>query len=112
MEGKETGEDGHPLVVKYKLTSGGSTVEELLMPGTDHEMVTMIHPDGADLLLTHYCMLGNQPQMRASAKPDSNKVEFKFVRATNMKSDKENAHARRDVYVCGQGHAEDRMDQL
>lgn len=52
-------------------------------------MITMIHPDGDNLLLTHYCMLGNQPQMKASNKPDGNKVAFKFIRATNMKSDKE-----------------------
>ena len=75
--------------VKYKVTAGGSAVVETIMPGTDHEMVTVIHPDGADLLLTHYCMLGNQPQMKATGKGDGNKVAFKFVRATNLKSEKD-----------------------
>jgi hypothetical protein len=51
-------------------------------------MVSVIHPDGNDVVLTHYCMLGNQPQMKASGSPDGNKVEFKFVRVTNAKSDK------------------------
>jgi hypothetical protein len=90
--GKEPGKDGKPgmdLHVVYKVTSGGSAVVETISPGTEHEMVTVIHPDGDDILLTHYCMLGNQPQMKASGKGDPNKVEFKFVRATNMKSDKE-----------------------
>jgi len=81
--------DAKELRVKYKVTSGGSIVVETLFPGTDHEMVTMIHRDGDDLLLTHYCMLGNQPQMKAPATGEGNKIEFKFVKATNMKSEKD-----------------------
>ena len=56
-EGKEI--SGHePMAdvhVKYAVTSAGSTVVETLFPGTAHEMVTVIHPDGDDLALTHYC---------------------------------------------------------
>jgi hypothetical protein len=87
--GKEQGKDGHDVNVRYKVTSGGSAVVETIFPGGDHEMVTVIHPDGADLLLTHYCMLGNQPHMKAAGKGDGNKVAFKFVKATNLKSDKD-----------------------
>src|SRR5262249_46117977 len=68
---------------------GGSAVVETIAPGADHEMVTLIHPDGSDLILTHYCMLGNQPQMKASGVGAGNQVAFQFVRATNMKSDKD-----------------------
>jgi hypothetical protein len=81
--------EGEEVQVKYKVTSNGSAVVETLFPDTDHEMVTVIHPDGDDLLLTHYCALGNQPQMKAPGKLDGNNVAFKFVRATNMKSPKE-----------------------
>ena len=81
--------DAKEVHVTYKVTSGGSAVVETLFPGTEHEMVTVIHRDGDDLLLTHYCMLGNQPQMKAPATGDGNKVEFKFVRATNLKSEKD-----------------------
>jgi hypothetical protein len=88
--GKEaSGQAGMPVHVKYKVTAGGSAVVETLFPDSEHEMVSVIHPDGDDLVLTHYCMLGNQPQMRASAKGDGNTVAFKFARATNLKSDKE-----------------------
>jgi hypothetical protein len=87
--GKEQGKDDREVHVRYKVTAGGSAVVETIFPGTDHEMITVIHPDGDDLLLTHYCMLGNQPQMRASGKGDAHKVEFKFVRATNLKSEKD-----------------------
>jgi hypothetical protein len=58
-------------------------------PGSEHEMVTVIHPDGDALLLTHYCMLGNQPHMRAIPTAGDNKVAFEFVKVTNVKSDKD-----------------------
>src|SRR5262249_41943016 len=85
--GKEVGKEGMEVRVNYKVTSGGTAVVETLFPGSDHEMVTVIHPDGSDLLLTHYCVLGNQPQMKGSATAESPKIEFKFVRATNLKSE-------------------------
>src|SRR5262245_19588365 len=63
-QGTGDGAHGKDMRVKYQVTSGGSAVVETVFPGTDHEMVTVIHPDGDDLLLTHYCLLGNQPQMK------------------------------------------------
>ena len=86
VEGRAEASEIH---VKYKVTSAGHTVVEVIFPGTEHEMVTVIHPDGDDLLLTHYCLLGNQPQMKAPGQLDGNQVAFKFVRATNLKSDKD-----------------------
>jgi hypothetical protein len=81
---------GHEKVhANYKVTSGGSAVVETLLPGTDMEMVSVIHADGDDLVLTHYCAVGNQPTMKAETKGDSKKVDFKFLRATNLKSDKD-----------------------
>jgi hypothetical protein len=80
---------GMDISVSYKVTSGGSAVVETIFPGSEHEMVTVIHPDGDSLLLTHYCMLGNQPQMRAPAKITDGKIAFKFVKATNLHSDKD-----------------------
>jgi hypothetical protein len=47
------------------------------------------HADGDALALTHYCMLGNQPHMKAVPKAGDNKVAFEFVKATNLKSDKD-----------------------
>lgn len=82
----------------FKVTSGGHTVVETEAPGTDHEMVTIIHPDGNDLVLTHYCHLGNQPQMRAPNRLDGKQVAFKFVRATNLKSEKD-MHMRTVTYT-------------
>jgi hypothetical protein len=91
LEGKWVGKMSHggqPIdaVVTYKVTSNGSAVVETLGPGTPHEMVSVIHPDGDALVLTHYCALGNQPRMKTSGKPEPHKVHFSFVDATNLKS--------------------------
>jgi hypothetical protein len=72
--------------VNYKVTSGGSAVVETIMPGSDHEMVTVIHQDGKDLALTHYCALGNQPHMKTKGKQKANQFDFQFTGASNMES--------------------------
>lgn len=89
----ENGKDGKPgdkVVSSFRVTASGTVVEETLFPGSDHEMVTMYHLDGADLVLTHYCTLGNQPKMRAESGAEPNRVVFKFVSGTNLKSEAEN----------------------
>jgi hypothetical protein len=96
--GKLQGKDGPDIHVRYKVTAGGSAVVETLFPGTAHEMVSAIHPDGPDLLLTHYCHLGNQPQMRAPGQAGGRTVAFTFVRATNLKSDKDK-HMHQAAYT-------------
>jgi hypothetical protein len=79
----------HDVRATYKVTSGGSAVVETIDPGGPHEMVTVIHTDGDALALTHFCMLGNQPRMKATPKANDDKVAFEFVSATNLKSDKD-----------------------
>lgn len=83
------GDKEHEARIVYKVTAGGSAVVETIDPGGAHEMVTVIHADGDALALTHYCMLGNQPFMKAMPKAGDNKVAFEFVKASNLKSDKD-----------------------
>lgn len=64
------------LVARYAVTAAGSAVVETVFPGSPHEMVTVYHADGADLVLTHYCMEGNQPRMRAK---DAAGTRFAFA---------------------------------
>jgi hypothetical protein len=92
------GNKEHPVTIIYKVTSGGSAVVETIAPGTPHEMVTVFNADGNDLMLTHYCMLGNQPRMKAECKGQGDKFDFQFVSATNMKSDKD-MHMHSVVYT-------------
>ena len=79
----------HEIRVVYKVTAGGSAVVETIDPGSPHEMVTVIHADGDALALTHYCMFGNQPHMKATPKAGDKTIAFEFVNATNLKSDKD-----------------------
>jgi hypothetical protein len=71
------------LVARYAVTAAGSAVVETLFPGSPHEMVTVYHADGSDLVLTHYCMEGNQPRMRARNARGS-RFEFAFDGGTNI----------------------------
>jgi hypothetical protein len=47
--------------------------------------VTLYHPDGASLLMTHYCSMGNQPRMRSKGL-EKGKLDFAYVDATNLAS--------------------------
>jgi len=71
------------LVAKYSLTGAGTAVVEEVFPGSPHAMTTVYHMDGSDLVLTHYCMSGNQPRMRAKA-PSGTRVAFAFDGGTNI----------------------------
>ncbi len=48
-------------------------------------MLTLFHMDGERLLLTHYCVAGNQPRLAASEIAED-RLHFTFVDATNMPS--------------------------
>ncbi len=82
-----TGPDGKPtdqVISVFKVTAGGSAVQETLFPGSDHEMVTVYHLDGNDLVLTHYCVMHNQPHLKMDAASPANQIVFKFVGGTNL----------------------------
>src|SRR5262249_24597969 len=52
--------DGKPtdqIASIIKVTAGGSAIHETLFPGQPHEMVSIYTVDGADLVMTHYCVL-------------------------------------------------------
>ncbi len=71
---------------RYHVTAGGTAVVETIFMGSPHEMVTVYHMDGDQLVLTHYCVLGNQPKMIAQPGGDASKVAFKFAGGSNITS--------------------------
>jgi hypothetical protein len=91
------GPDGKPMVTSFKLTAGGSVLHETMFPGTPQEMISVYHMDGPDLVMTHYCMLGNQPRLKADSASESKSLSFKSVGGTNMKPD--DAHMGRAVFT-------------
>ncbi len=76
-------EDG-PVMI-FELAANGTAVVERLFPGMEKEMVTMYYMDGDQLMLTHYCALGNQPSMVATG-GDESLIEFDFNGASNLGS--------------------------
>ncbi len=71
------------VAVTYRVTGAGSAVVETLFAGTPHEMVTVYHKDGNELVLTHYCAAGNQPRMRAKTS-EGNRLVFQFDGGSNL----------------------------
>ena len=85
-------DDGKPtdqLMSTYRVTAGGSAIVEVLFPGQNHEMMSVYHMDGGDLVMTHYCALGNQPRYRARWGKNDKQIVWDFRGAGNMHSEKE-----------------------
>jgi len=84
-----------PVKVTFKTTTGGSAVMSEILGKED--MITMFNLDGPGrLLMTHYCAVGNEPRMEASASPDGKVITFNYVDATNLASP-DAAHMHRMV---------------
>jgi hypothetical protein len=85
-------QDGQPtdqVVSIIKVTAGGSAVQETLFPGQPHEMISIYTVEGSDLIMTHYCVLGNQPRLKADPKSPANQIRFQFAGANlDPKKDK------------------------
>src|SRR5262249_53389549 len=79
-DGKPTSE----IASIIKVTAGGGVVHETLFPGQPHEMVSLYTVDGPDLIMTHYCVLGNQPRMKADPKSPANRIVWRFAGGTNL----------------------------
>jgi hypothetical protein len=72
---------------RLKLVSDGSALAHWLDEDTPHEMITMFHMDGNDLMATHYCAAHNQPRLVLVSGGDPNRLVFKFKDGTNIQPD-------------------------
>jgi len=71
--------------ISYELIAGGTSLVERESGEKMPAMLTVYYLDGDRLLLTHYCMAGNQPRMQARAfNPETGEVAFEFLDATNL----------------------------
>jgi len=76
--------------VEYRLVAGGSALEERTFAGTPMEMVTLYHDRRGKLVLTHYCMLHNQPAMILKS-ADKQALHFDFDPACGI-DEKSDSH--------------------
>jgi hypothetical protein len=84
--------DGKPteqVASIIKVTAGGSVVHETLFPGQPQEMVSVYTAKGPDLIMTHYCVLGNQPCMKADPNSSANQIVFQFNGGSNFDPSKD-----------------------
>ena len=95
---------GQPVQVSYRMTAGGSALMSEIV-GHGETMISMINFDGPNrLLLTHYCAVGNQPRMQASASPDGKTITFNFLDATNLDSPQSGHMDRVVIAMLGPDH--------
>lgn len=72
------GRDETPATVSYEVTSGGNAVVERLFPGTDEEMTSVYYEKNGVVAMTHYCVIGNRPEM-VLADSDPNNLFFELA---------------------------------
>jgi hypothetical protein len=98
-QGTVESRQGPAATVLYRLTANGKTLMETLFPGMDHEMISMYHLDGKDLVVSHYCAVGNQPRMKLTSASPSQLI-FDFAGGTNLDPKKDvHIHSGKLIFV-------------
>ncbi len=79
---------GWKETISYRVIAKGSVVMESSFDAHPNEtMISMYHPDGDRLLLTHYCVARNQPRLVLSdVAEDLSVATFTFLDGTNLPS--------------------------
>jgi len=79
--------EGNAVTTSYEVVADGATVLERYSNAAhgDKPMLTVYHLDGDRLVLTHYCMAGNQPRMEART-ISGDQVGFEMFDVTNLAS--------------------------
>jgi hypothetical protein len=76
---------GKKVKVSYRLVANDTVLVQTWATTTSKETMTMFHPDGDGVILTHYCFQGNQPRLRFDAKASTDKrLVFTFADVTNL----------------------------
>ncbi|MCI0414992.1 hypothetical protein L0222_19635 [bacterium] len=90
LDGKWIGKStkGWKEEVTFRIIAGGSVVTETSFDAHPNEtMLTTVLLDNDRLLLTHYCVAGNQPRLQlTSYDRESKTLVFTFLDATNLPS--------------------------
>jgi len=71
-------QDKTEIKLIYTLIGNGSALMEESRPGTEAPMFTMLTVDGDHLIATHYCSMGNQPQMMTKTIADPSPKSLTF----------------------------------
>jgi hypothetical protein len=105
----EADKDGKPtdkVASIVKLTAGGSAIQETIFPGQPMEMMSVYTVDKGDVIMTHYCVLGNQPMMKADPKSSANQIKWVFAGGTNLDPTKDTHMHGATVTIIDDDHIE------
>ena len=91
-EGTTSEADHQTVRAEYTLTSGGSALVETLFAGTPHEMVSVYYDRGGSLAMTHYCMLGNRPEL-VLRKVEGNRLELDLADGSGINPQETHMHS-------------------
>ena len=87
-------------------------MQETLFPGTPNEMISMYHLADGQLVMTHYCAMGNQPRMKLDAQASTpDKLVFAFDGGTNFDPAKD-GHVHSGSLTLGRRRAARRLGLL
>ena len=75
--------------ITYQITSAGNALIEKLFFEQEKEMTTIYHLNLDELVMTHYCSLGNQYYFIADPESNENKISLNFIKLENMKNSNE-----------------------
>lgn len=82
-------QDNQEFLVNFRVSSGGRTVVETLMPGSPYELPTINSVDGKDVVVTHFCAARNQPHMKVTSSKEPNQLVFGFAGGSNIDARKD-----------------------
>jgi hypothetical protein len=102
----EAGKPTDQVISIIKVTAGGSAVHETLFPGQPQEMVSVYTVDGPDLVMTHYCVLANQPRLKADPKSPANQIDFQFAGGSNLDPATDKHMHSATLTIVDDGHIE------
>lgn len=69
------------------IAAGSCVLQSSFDAHPNERMLTIYHLDNDRLMLTHYCVAGNQPRLVATAiAPDLSTITFEFLDGTNLPS--------------------------
>lgn len=89
----------------FEVTSNGSAVRETMFAGEEHEMTNMYTLDGNGLHMTHYCAMGNQPHMRATA-VENGRIEFHPAGVSDLEAADETYMGQMTLVIVDADHIE------
>jgi hypothetical protein len=102
----ENGKPTSQVFSVIKVTAGGSVVHETIFPGQSEEMVSVYTVEGPDLVMTHYCVLGNQPRLKADPKSPADQIRFEFAGGSNLDPAKDKHMHSTTLTIVDNAHIE------